>query len=55
MVESMPFPRPKKVYTEAELYEYAVGALGRRMRTVAELKRLLRQRSRPTPNLGRHW
>ena len=27
----MPFPRPKKVYTEAELYEYAVGALGRRM------------------------
>jgi len=41
---SMPFPRPKKVYTEAELYEYAVGALGRRMRTVAELKRLLRQR-----------
>ena len=37
----MPFPRPKKVYTEAELYEYAVGALGRRMRTVAELKRLL--------------
>ena len=28
----MPFPRPKKVYTEAELYEYAVGALGRRMR-----------------------
>jgi regulatory protein len=40
----MPFPRPKKVYTEAELYEYAVGALGRRMRTVAELKRLLRQK-----------
>ena len=26
------------------LYEYAVGALGRKMRTVAELKRLLRQR-----------
>jgi hypothetical protein len=23
----MPFPRPKKVYLEAELYEYAVGAL----------------------------
>jgi len=40
----MPFPRPRKVYTEDELYEYAVGALGRRMRTVAELKRLLRQK-----------
>ena len=26
------------------LYEYAIGALGRRMRTVAELKRLLRQK-----------
>jgi regulatory protein len=34
----------KKVYTEAELYDYAVGALGRRMRTVAELKRLMRTR-----------
>src|ERR1700747_2731785 len=41
---AMPFARPKKVYTEAELYEYAVGALGRRMRSVAELKRLLRQK-----------
>src|ERR1700758_3406052 len=40
----MAFPRPKKVYTEAELYEYAVGALGRRMRSVAELKRLPRPR-----------
>ncbi|MGA8527757.1 MAG: regulatory protein RecX [Candidatus Sulfotelmatobacter sp.] len=39
----MPFPRPKKkFYSEDELYEYAVGALARRMRTVAELKRLLR-------------
>jgi len=39
------FPRPKKkTYDEAELYEYAVGALARRMRTVAELKRLLRPR-----------
>jgi regulatory protein len=34
----------KKVYTEAELYEYAVGALARRMRSIAELKRLLRQK-----------
>jgi regulatory protein len=41
----MPFPRPKrKFYSEDELYEYAVGALARRMRTVAELKRLLRTR-----------
>jgi len=40
----MPFPRPRKANSEAELYEYAVGALGRRMRTVAELKRLLRPR-----------
>jgi regulatory protein len=41
----MGFPRPKKkFYSEEELYEYAVGALARRMRTVAELKRLLRAR-----------
>jgi regulatory protein len=41
----MPFSRPKrKFYSEDELYEYAVGALARRMRTVAELKRLLRIR-----------
>ena len=26
------------------LYEYAIGALGRKMRTVAELKRLMRER-----------
>ena len=41
----MPFPRPKKKhYSEDELYEYAVAALARRMRTVAELKRLMRAR-----------
>ncbi len=34
----------KKLYSEDELYNYAVGALARRMRTVAELKRLLRAR-----------
>jgi regulatory protein len=34
----------KKITDEAALYEYAIGALGRRMRSVAELKRLLRQR-----------
>jgi len=38
------FPRPRKTESENELYEYAVGALGRRMRSVAELKRLLRPR-----------
>jgi len=41
----MAFSRAKKkISDEATLYEYAVGALGRRMRSVAELKRLLRQR-----------
>ncbi len=41
----MPFNRPKRItYDENTLYEYAVRALGRRMRTVAELKRLMRQR-----------
>jgi regulatory protein len=38
------FPRSKKIYDPPALYEYAVAALGRRMRTVAELKRLLRQK-----------
>src|ERR1700692_1357429 len=41
----MAFSRPKKKpYSEDQLYEYAVGALARRMRTVAELKRLFRAR-----------
>jgi regulatory protein len=49
----MPFPRSKKkVYTEEELYEYAVGALARRMRTVAELKRLLRQKVEAETEFG---
>jgi regulatory protein len=48
----MSFPRPKKVFTEAELYEYAVGALGRRMRTVAELKRLLRRKVESETEFG---
>ncbi|MBV9087455.1 MAG: RecX family transcriptional regulator [Acidobacteriaceae bacterium] len=39
----MPF-RQGKSYDEASLYEYAIGALGRKMRSVAELKRLLRRR-----------
>jgi regulatory protein len=41
----MTFSRPKRrSYSEDELYEYAVGALARRMRTVAELKRMMRAR-----------
>src|SRR5450432_3880827 len=40
----MPFKRTEKVYDETMLYEYAVRALGRKMRTVAELKRLMRER-----------
>lgn len=40
----MTFARPRKTESENELYEYAVGALGRRARSVAELKRLLRPR-----------
>jgi regulatory protein len=50
----MAFPRPKrKFYSEDELYEYAVGALARRMRTVAELKRLLRSRVEADTEYGR--
>lgn len=48
----MPFPRPRKLYSENELYEYAVGALGRRMRSVAELKRLLRPRVESETEIG---
>ncbi len=40
----MPFKRTQKTYDQEALYEYAIGALGRRMRTVAELKRLMRNR-----------
>jgi regulatory protein len=45
-------PAPKKLNTEEELYEYAVGALGRRMRTVAELKRLLRNKVEADTEFG---
>ena len=48
----MAFGRPKKVFTEDELYEYAVGALARRMRSVAELKRLLRNKVEANTELG---
>jgi regulatory protein len=43
----MPFARAKRKaepLNEAALYEYAASALGRRMRTVAELTRLMRNR-----------
>lgn len=36
--------QPKQPLEAAALYEYAVRSLGRKMRTVAELKRLLRRR-----------
>jgi regulatory protein len=48
----MPFKRAPKTYDEAMLYEYAVGALGRKMRTVAELKRLMREKVRHQGELG---
>jgi regulatory protein len=38
------FKKSTKLYDAESLYEYAVQALGRRMRTVAELKRLMRQK-----------
>jgi len=44
------FKRTRKVYDEQMLYEYAIGALGRRMRTVAEIKRLMRERVREQPH-----
>jgi regulatory protein len=49
----MAFGRARKLYTEEELYEYAVGALARRMRSVAELKRLLRNRVEADTEIGR--
>jgi regulatory protein len=48
----MAFSRPRKTQSESELYEYAVGALARRMRTVAELKRLLRPRVEADTEIG---
>lgn len=49
----MAFARPRKLFTEAELYEYAIGALGRRSRSVAELKRLLRNRVEADTEFGK--
>ena len=39
--------KPKAPLNEAGLYEYAVKALGRHMRTEAELRRLMQQRVEP--------
>ena len=44
--------RIPKDYDEASLYDYAIGALGRRMRSVAELKRLMRQKVAHQGELG---
>ena len=57
IVRCMAFSRPKRrTYSEDEMYEYAVGALARRMRTVAELKRLMRARIEDrNRNMGRRW
>jgi hypothetical protein len=45
----MPFRARKRPQPldEAALYQYAVGALARQMRTVAELKRLMSRRVEP--------
>ena len=48
----MAFKRTTKIYDEAMLYEYAIGALGRKMRTVAELKRLMRERVKHQEEVG---
>jgi len=49
----MAFARGRKLETETELYEYALGALGRRMRSVAELKRLMRARVEIETEIGK--
>jgi regulatory protein len=47
------FARAKaKLMSEASLYEYALAALGRRMRSVAEMQRLLRNRVEMDTELG---
>jgi len=46
----MPLKRAHKTYDEESLYEYAIGALSRQMRTVAEIKRLMRRRVGDQPH-----
>jgi regulatory protein len=43
----------KKLSSEDELYQYAVAALARRMRSIAELKRLLRLKVEADTDYGR--
>ena len=49
----MPFQRksakPKPMLNEAGLFDYAVKALGRRMRSEADLRRLMKARAEPGP------
>jgi regulatory protein len=49
----VPFQRANKTYDEASLYEYAIGALARRMHSVAELKRKLRTRCQEESTVDR--
>ena len=49
----MAFARGRKLDNESELYHYAIAALARRMRSVAELKRLLRNRVDSQAEIGR--
>lgn len=46
--------KSRPIESEEELYDYAVRSLGRRMRTVAELKRLMRLRT-PQEEQGTAW
>src|SRR5260370_17113586 len=46
----MPLSRPKKTDSEDVLYEYAIGALARRMPSVPALNPPLRPRSEPYPH-----
>jgi regulatory protein len=47
----MPFQRPKtrKPVGESGLFDYAVGTLARKMRTVRDLRRLMKNRAEPGP------
>jgi regulatory protein len=47
------FKSSRKLYTEQELYDYAVGSLARRMQSVAELKRKLRNRVEADTEIGK--
>jgi regulatory protein len=49
----MAFAQGKKLHNERQLYEYALARLAQRMRCVAELKRLMRQKVDAETELGR--